>query len=63
MERKYPYVDENGCTWHNEDCYTDEIGGEHDSGIGWNPHGHWCGECTKASCKGCCNEFVLPVEN
>lgn len=35
---------------------TDEVGGYHDSGIGWNPNGVWCGECARGSCKGCPNE-------
>ena len=38
---------------HNEDCWTDEVGGHHDSGIGWAPNGQWCGECGKSSCKNC----------
>lgn len=53
MERQYPYTDANGFTWYDADCYTDDVGGEHDSGIGWNPRGHWCGECTIASCRDC----------
>lgn len=61
-KRKYPYTDENGFVWHDPDCYTDDAGGHHDSGIGWNPHGVWCGECTRVSCKGCFNEFALPIE-
>ena len=59
---RYPYTDERGYEWHNPDCYTDEVGGHHDSAIGWNPHGVWCGECTRASCKSCVNEFLLPVD-
>ena len=54
-EVKQQLIDEeaNGITIHNEDCWTDEIGGYHDSGMGWAPNGHWCGECCKSSCKGC----------
>ena len=59
MDRKYPYTDENGFVWHGPDCYTDDVGGEHDSGIGWNPNGHWCGECTITSCRDCPNKYVL----
>lgn len=40
------------------DVYTDEVGGHHDCGIGWNPNGIWCGECTKGTCKGCINEHL-----
>lgn len=36
----------------NTGC-KDEVGGYHDGAIGWNPNGVWCGECTRASCKGC----------
>jgi hypothetical protein len=39
----------------NEDIYVDETGCTHDCGIGWNPQGVWCGECTKASGKDCPN--------
>ena len=35
----------------SEDVYIDNVGGYHDSGIGWNPHGHWCGECTIVACR------------
>ena len=60
--RKYPYKDEKGYEWHNENCYTDPVGGEHDSGIGWNPNGIWCGECNSFSCEGCVNEYCLPLD-
>lgn len=40
------------------EAYYDELGGFHDSGIGWNPNGNWCGECTVFSCKNCPN-FVM----
>jgi hypothetical protein len=32
---------------------TDEVGGTHDEGLGWNPQGVFCGECGKISCKDC----------
>ena len=35
------------------EAYYDEVGGFHDSGIGWNPNGVWCGECTNKSCANC----------
>ena len=35
------------------EAYYDEVGGFHDSCIGWNPNGIWCGECTKKSCANC----------
>ena len=35
------------------EAYYDDVGGFHDSCIGWNPNGVWCGECTRLSCKGC----------
>ena len=37
-----------------DDCgYTDDIGGHHDSGVGWSPDGKYCGECNSASCSSC----------
>jgi hypothetical protein len=46
----------------HEETYTDEVGGFHDCGIGWNPQGVWCGECSKASCKDCVNRFNKKVD-
>ena len=37
----------------NDDGYFDEVSGYHSEAIGWNPHGIWHGECTRASCNGC----------
>ena len=37
----------------SEDFYIDEAGGVHDSGVGWNPNGDNCGECSNISCKIC----------
>lgn len=31
----------------------DEFGGEHDEGLGWNPDGKFCGECSMGTCVGC----------
>lgn len=39
----------------NPDAYYDDIGGFHDSAIGWNPNGVCCGECTMVSCRDCSN--------
>lgn len=50
------YAKEHGKViryYNDSDCWIDEVGGVHDSGIGWNPNGVWCGECTKYSCKNC----------
>ncbi len=63
MDRKYPYTDENGFIWHDPDCYTDDVGGHHDSGIGWNPNGHWCGECNITSCRDCPNKYVIRTDD
>lgn len=40
--------------------YSNECGntGFHDEGIGYNPHGVFCGECNRATCRGCINENV-----
>ena len=31
----------------------DEIGGIHEDGLGYNPHGIYCGECNMTSCINC----------
>ena len=49
----YDDISEDGFIKYSEDCYTDEVGGHHDSGIGWAPNDQWCGECTKGSCSKC----------
>lgn len=38
-----------------EICYgnKDASGGVHDSGIGWNPNGVFCGECSASDCSSC----------
>lgn len=33
--------------------YIDNIGGQHNSGRGWNPDGKFCGECSNISCGLC----------
>lgn len=38
----------NGTEW-----ITDDLGGVHSEGTGWNPNGVWCGECCNISCEGC----------
>ena len=43
-----------------DDMYYDEVGGLHDGGIGWNPKGVYCGECTMQSCKNCESSFIEP---
>ena len=40
----------------NQDIYYDDVGGFHDSAIGFNPNGIYCGKCTRLSCKGCPTE-------
>ena len=44
------YDDEDGS-------YYDEVGGFHSAGIGWNPNGVWCGECTIGNCKDCPSRY------
>lgn len=39
-----------------EDLTIDEVGGVHEEGLGWNPNGVFCGECSNSTCKGCVNE-------
>ena len=43
---------------NDESEYTDEVGGHHDSGVGWNSNGVWCGECSRATCDGCVNQNI-----
>lgn len=40
---------------YERDCFKDELGGIHDEGLGWNPNGVFCGECSAITCKGCPN--------
>ena len=37
---------------------VDELGGVHDQGLGWNPYGVYCGECSFNSCVKCPNNTV-----
>lgn len=37
----------------NEQPHKDEFGGEHEEGLGWNPDGDFCGECSNITCVGC----------
>jgi hypothetical protein len=37
-------------------CVKDELGGVHDEGLGWNPQGVFCGECSNMTCVGCVNK-------
>ena len=41
--------------YNHPEMHYDDIGGFHDSGIGYNPDGTWCGECSRLSCRGCKN--------
>lgn len=41
--------------YSNPAAYYDDIGGFHDAGMGWNPNGNWCGECSKSTCRECPN--------
>ena len=35
------------------EVWEDSIGGVHDEGLGWDPFGEFCGECSRMTCKGC----------
>lgn len=39
-----------------EEYFTDEVGGRHGCGVGWNPQKVFCGECVEQTCAGCKNE-------
>jgi len=47
----YKIIDEDGT-------YIDNVGGQHSCGVGWNPNGLWCGECSTSTCEGCAYEFA-----
>lgn len=50
------YAKAHGKTIQYCSCPTfimDEVGGVHDEGLGWNPNGVFCGECSNISCKDC----------
>lgn len=36
-----------------DNMWKDELGGYHGEGIGYNPQGVFCGECTQETCEGC----------
>ena len=38
---------------NTEIAFTDELGGIHDEGVGWNPNGVFCGECGNITCVDC----------
>lgn len=45
---------------HN-DCdyeFTDDVGGYHSDGMGWNPQSVFCGECTHTTCEGCKSQYI-----
>lgn len=36
-----------------DESFMDTIGGVHDEGLGWNPNGVFCGECSNSTCEKC----------
>ena len=38
---------------HQDVWFIDEVGGARSDGLGWNPRGYFCGECSEETCKGC----------
>jgi hypothetical protein len=41
-----------------DETYIDSVGGQHDCGIGWNPNGVWCGECSNSTCENCVHRYA-----
>lgn len=41
------------CNGESEAGFYDDAGGFHRAGIGWNPLGHFCGECSCDDCGQC----------
>lgn len=39
--------------WKEDYGFYDEIGGYHSEGLGWNPQGVFCGECSSMTCIEC----------
>lgn len=33
--------------------FHDDVGGYHEGGCGWDPNGHFCGECSESTCANC----------
>jgi hypothetical protein len=50
-------IDKDGTEW-----ITDDIGGTHSEGIGWNPQGLCCGECSYTTCVECSVRNVTPED-
>lgn len=48
---------------YKDESFKDEVGGVHDCGVGYNPHGVFCGECSSTSCKDCGNRDVKKSED
>lgn len=51
----FAYENHDGITWHiNDDDNTifDRVGGYHYAGVGHDPNGYFCGECSRATCEG-----------
>ena len=47
---KYPGLQEQSDGSY---LWKDAVGGVHGEGIGYNPQGVFCGECTRETCEGC----------
>lgn len=43
---------DSDCPGHDEG-YHDDAGGYHEGGCGWDPSGHFCGECSNSDCGQC----------
>lgn len=42
------------CPFKNDiSGHIDNVGGIHEDGLGWNPNGVACGECSEISCENC----------
>ena len=70
------YIHQSTDTWKCDTCdytvgkdidydgyyYTDPIGGVHSDGLGWNPNGVFCEECTYSTCENCKHKEVKENE-
>ena len=49
-----PVISPEGC--NDPDNLAMRHTGTHEEGLGWNPNGVFCGECSESTCRGCPNE-------
>lgn len=57
IEPDEPAISPEGCNDpENLAMRRQQPTGTHEEGLGWNPNGVFCGECSASTCRGCPNE-------